>query len=212
MSQIALPPPVAPSTGINRLFVVSFVIHTLIAGGLYLYLYAWPAEEHYVATVALYMGDAENDRETTGKGKGNKDASKDDKKTSSDTGTGPSTSSNADWGTASDPSTEGGSRYAPDLWIDGNLEDFYPARAKQANLGKVTVRVSLYIDSTGKIREVRVQGVRSAGNAHAPYEADFRQAAQQIALTRMRLRSAGYRKDGRPVDFIWDTVINFTLQ
>jgi hypothetical protein len=54
--------------------------------------------------------------------------------------------------------------------------------------------------------------VRSAGNAHAPYEADFRQAAQQIALTRMRLRSAGYRKDGRPVDFIWDTVINFTLQ
>ncbi|MCE9599224.1 MAG: energy transducer TonB [Spirochaetia bacterium] len=195
---------------LSSFFGISLGIHLLLAGAMYIYLYAWSEPEHYVATVAMYMGDADVDRETTGKGQGNKDADK-NKKPSSETGTGPS--SNApDWGTASDPSIEGGSRYAPDIWIDGTLEDLYPARAKQANLGRVTVAVTLLIDSNGRIVKSKVRYVRSPGNAHKPFEGDFIVAANEVATKRMRLRSSGYKKGGKPVDFIWDTTINFTLQ
>ncbi|MBL8018374.1 MAG: hypothetical protein JNM27_01795 [Leptospirales bacterium] len=195
---------------LSGFFGISLGIHFVLAAGMYIYLYAWPEPEHYVASVAIYMGDADVDRETTGKGKGNKDADK-DKKPSSETGTGPSSNS-PDWGTASDPSIEGGTRYAPDIWIDGNLEDLYPARAKQANLGKVTVAITLLFDTTGQVRKAQVRYVRSPGNAHKPFENDFIAAANQVALTRMRLRNQGYRKDGKKVDFKWDTVINFSLQ
>jgi len=194
---------------LNRFFGLSVAIHFILALGMYLYLYAWPEQEHYVATVALYAGQGETDRETTGKGQGDKNADKNQKSTD---GIGPGQSSSVDWGTASDPSVEGGTRYAPDIWIDGSLEDMYPARAKQANPGKVTVALTLYIDSKGFIRDVRIRYVRSQGNAHQPFENDFRQAAYDVATKRMRLRSPGYRKDGRAVDFIWDTTINFTLQ
>lgn len=195
---------------LSGFFGISLGIHFLLAAGMYIYLYAWPEEEHYIASVAMYMGDANVDRETTGKGQGNKDADK-DKKTTSETGTGP-TSNAPDWGTASDPSVEGGSRYLPDIWIDGSLEDLYPPRAKQANLGKVTVAITVLFDSTGQIRKAQVRYVRSPGNAHKPFESDFITAANQVALTRMRLRNQGYKKDGKKVDFKWDTVINFTLQ
>jgi hypothetical protein len=198
------------SNRVSSFFFISGTIHLLLAFGMYLYLYAWPEQEHYVATVALYTGEGETDRETTGKGKGDKNTEK-DKKSSDTIGTGPASSS-VDWGTAADPSVDGGSRYAPDIWVDGSLEDMYPARAKQANLGRVVVAVTLYIDGSGRIRDVRIRYVRSQGNAHAPFEADFRQAAYDVATKRMRLRSAAYRHDGRPVDFIWDTTINFQLQ
>jgi hypothetical protein len=199
-----------PPNRINRFFLLSFLLHASVGLGAYIYFNFTPEAEHYVATVALYMGEGETDRPTTGKGKGDKNADKNQKKDDS-IGTGQS-ASNVDWGTASDPSVEGGSRYAPDIWIDGNLEDFYPPRARQSNLGKVTVALSLYFDSKGQVRDVRIRYVRSAASAHKPFEADFIQAARQVALTKMRLRSAGYKKDGRSVDFVWDTAINFTLQ
>lgn len=200
-----------PPNRINRFFLYSFLLHASIGGAAWLYLYAWPEPEHYVASVALYLGEGEVDRQTTGKGKGDKNADKNQKKDDS-FGPGESTSSNVDWGTASDPSVEGGSRYAPDIWIDGNLEDFYPPRARQSNLGKVTVALSLYFDSKGQVRDVKIRYIRSAASAHKPYEVDFIQAARQVALTKMRLRNAGFKKEGRSVDFIWDTAINFTLQ
>lgn len=196
---------------INRFFLISFLIHGAAFAAAYIYFYAMPEPESYVASVAMYLGEGELDRPTTGKGKGDKNADPNQKRDDS-IGTGQSnSSSNVDWGTASDPAIEGGSRYNPQIWIDGNLEDFYPPRARQSNLGKVAVLMTVYVNDKGQILDVRIRGVRSTGNVHKPFEADFIAAARQIALTRMRLGTAGYKKDGRPVHFKWDFPIYFSL-
>ncbi|MBI3394774.1 MAG: hypothetical protein HY042_02955, partial [Spirochaetia bacterium] len=116
------------------------------------------------------------------------------------------------WGTASDPALDGGSRYAPQLIVNIGPED-YPPRARRANVNEVVVAVTVYLSGkTGRVRDFKVRGIRSENNAHEPFTNDFIEATRKILFVKTRMANKPYQKDGIGHDFVWDTAVKFTLQ
>lgn len=114
------------------------------------------------------------------------------------------------WENAVDPALDPTQRFTALLDVNKGPED-YPGSARNANLGRVTVAVRLYIDANGRIRDVRIRDMRSPGDAHKPFETDFRRSVRNLLLNKTRLKNKPYTVDGQPRDFVWDTRITFTL-
>ncbi len=115
------------------------------------------------------------------------------------------------WENASDPTMDPNQRYMAKLMVNISPDD-YPSRARRAEIGRVTVAVSLYISSAGKIRDVRIRSIRSAGDAAKPFTDDFQAAVRKILLQKTKLLNAPYKGEAGSNDFIWDTTVTFTLQ
>ncbi|MCB1327242.1 MAG: hypothetical protein H7A21_05490 [Spirochaetales bacterium] len=115
------------------------------------------------------------------------------------------------WQNAVDPSLDPNQIYVARLDVRTSTDD-YPGRARRANLGRVTVAVSLYISADGRIRDVRIRNIRSTTGGHEIYESDFIAATRRVFLTQARLIGSPYRTEGEARDFQWDTTITFTLQ
>jgi len=116
-----------------------------------------------------------------------------------------------DWGKAMDPSLDSKVRYNANIVVEVSPDD-YPAAARKSNLGPVTVAVTLYITAAGKIRGVIVRYVRSAGNAHKPFEEEFIRSARRVFLRKSTLINMPYQQEGSFLDFKWDTVVTFNLR
>jgi len=115
------------------------------------------------------------------------------------------------WNNAVDPAMDMNQRYNARLLVNISPDD-YPDRAKRANIGLVTVAVTMYIDSSGKIRDVKIRNIRSADGAVDLYKGDFNEAARKILLKKTKLVNLPYATGGQNKDFIWDTTISFTIQ
>lgn len=116
-----------------------------------------------------------------------------------------------DWGTASDPALDGGSRYTARIVVDVSADD-YPRSARRSNLGNVIVGVTLLVSAKGRIHDVQIRYVRSTSGDPTPFKNDFVQATRNIFLRKARLVNVPYSKDGRAQNFKWDTVVTYTLQ
>jgi len=115
------------------------------------------------------------------------------------------------WANAVDPTMDFDQRFTARLQVESSADD-YPASARRSNLGTVTAAVTLYISADGRIRDVRINNLRtSSGNIDA-FRDDFVQAVRKIFLTKSRLISSPYKSGGEAKDFTWDTIITFTLQ
>ncbi|MDH5655029.1 MAG: energy transducer TonB [Spirochaetia bacterium] len=115
------------------------------------------------------------------------------------------------WNNAVDPTMDFDQRYNARLMVNISPDD-YPSRAKRANIGIVRVAVTMYIDSTGKIRDVKIRSIRSQDGALENYKGDFTSAARNILLKKTKLVNLPYAKGGASRDFVWDTTISFTIQ
>lgn len=122
-----------------------------------------------------------------------------------------STKQNINWENAADPVTDFNQRYVARLLVDVSDSD-YPVRARNANLGRVVVAVSLYISAEGKIQDVKIRYISSDGNASKPFDREFMKSARNIILNKTRLLNPPFRTKGEAVDFVWDTTVTFTLQ
>lgn len=195
----------------SRFVAASVLAHVLPLAGWYITtIWSDMFEKPELATIQIYMGETDVDRESTGKGKGSKDAKPNDK-SSNNTGS-ESGEPNVDWGSADDPTIDGGTRYAAQLLVEISPED-YPASARRAGIGDVKVNVVIYISgATKRVRDVRIRNVRSPGDVHKPFEADFIAATRRVLMTKTRLLNSPYSKEGKPRDFVWDTSVTFTLQ
>ena len=114
------------------------------------------------------------------------------------------------WENAADPTIDFTQRYVARLMVNISPND-YPARARRAEVGKVTVAVSLYISASGKIRDVKIRKIRSNAGAADLFEGDFKKAVRRILLQKTRLSGQPYTLDGEAKDFVWDTTVTFTL-
>ncbi len=115
------------------------------------------------------------------------------------------------WANAADPTFDMNQRYRPIFsWPDD--KDNYPDRARRSSLPTVTVNFTMLVGSDGRIRDVRIIGMRSDGDAHKAYEADFRQAVRDIVLKRTRLTSRPYTVGGVATEFRWTASIRFKLR
>jgi hypothetical protein len=113
------------------------------------------------------------------------------------------------WSNAADPSL--GTRYSARLAVEISPDD-YPVRARRTDAGAVRVAVTLYIASDGRIRDVKIRSITGDGNTAEIYREDFIRSVRNIMMNRARLTNSPYAVRGQGVDFIWDTVITFTLQ
>lgn len=114
------------------------------------------------------------------------------------------------WDNAVDPGMDFSQRYEARLSVNVSTND-YPPRATKANIGSVVALVDIYIGSDGKVKDVRIRQLRSAGNAHQPFENDFRKSVRRIILQKTKLLNKPYSVNGVPKDFVWQTRITFTL-
>lgn len=115
------------------------------------------------------------------------------------------------WENAADPAMDPSQRYVARLRVNISPDD-YPSRARRANLGRVTVAVSLYISASGKIRDVRVHNIRSQGDSAIQFHDDFKSAVRKILLQKTRLMNSPYKSSEGAEDFVWNTTVTFTLQ
>lgn len=115
------------------------------------------------------------------------------------------------WTNAADPLMDFSQRYAAKLYVNISPDD-YPQRAKRANIGLVSVAVTLYIDSSGKIRDVKIRNIRSNAQAADPYKNEFISAVRKILLEKTKLMNTPYSSKGQAKDFTWDTTVSFTIQ
>ncbi len=115
------------------------------------------------------------------------------------------------WSNATDPTLDMDQRYAAKLLVNISPDD-YPQRARRANVGEVTVAVTLYIGADGRVRDVKIRQIRSPGNAAQTFEEDFIRSVRTLLLTKTRLASRPYTVKGEARDFQWDTTVTFTLQ
>ncbi len=116
------------------------------------------------------------------------------------------------WNNAVDPTMDFSQRYTALLDVNQGPDD-YPSAARNANLGRVTAAIRLYIDAGGRIRDVRVRNIRSAGGSHAAFEQEFVASIRRLILQKTKLKSRPYTDaSGAAQDFVWDTTITFTLQ
>lgn len=116
------------------------------------------------------------------------------------------------WNNAVDPTMDFSQRYTAMLDVNQGPDD-YPSAARNANLGRVTAAIRLYIDAGGRIRDVRVRNIRSAGGTHAAFEQEFVASIRRLILQKTKLKSRPYKDaSGAAQDFVWDTTITFTLQ
>ncbi|MBX7057557.1 MAG: energy transducer TonB [Leptospirales bacterium] len=120
------------------------------------------------------------------------------------------TQTEVNWNNAVDPALDVNQRYVALLDVNRDAND-YPRAARLANLGRVTVAVRLYIDGSGRIRDVKIRRISSDGDAHRPFQADFAASVRNVLLNKTRVKSRPYIVDGQARDIVWDTVIAFTL-
>ena len=114
------------------------------------------------------------------------------------------------WDNAADPTMDFSQRYQARLSVNVSTND-YPARASRAGIGKVTALVDIYIGADGKVKDVRIRKLTSAGGAHKPFEKDFRASVRKIILKKTKLMNKPYSVNGQAQDFVWQTRITFTL-
>ncbi len=114
------------------------------------------------------------------------------------------------WENAADPAMDFSQRYVPRLSVDVSSND-YPARATRAGIGKVTAMVDIYIGGDGKVKDVRIRRLSSAGDAHLAFQADFETSVRKIILQKTKLLNTPYTVGGQARDFVWQTRITFTL-
>ena len=115
------------------------------------------------------------------------------------------------WENAVDPTLDFTQRYSVALDYSNSPDD-YPSGARRANVGTVKARVTLYIDTRGRVRDVRIHSVRSTGSAHEPFTQEFRRAIRRVLLTKTRVKAKPYVVNGQAQDIAWDTVFTFRLQ
>ena len=115
------------------------------------------------------------------------------------------------WNNAADPAMDFDQRYSARLLVNISPND-YPTRARRANVGRVTVAVSIYIAANGRIRDVKIRDIRSQGGTAANFKGDFVTAVRKILLQKTKLLNSPYKQSGVAKDFVWDTTVTFTLQ
>lgn len=115
------------------------------------------------------------------------------------------------WSNAADPTFDLTQRYRPQFSFGIGPEN-YPERARRSSLPVVTVNLAMLVGPDGRIQDVKILGMRSDGDAHRPFEADFRKAVRKIILQQTRLTTRAYRVGGVPTQFEWKTSIKFRLQ
>lgn len=115
------------------------------------------------------------------------------------------------WENAVDPTFDTTQRYRPIFDITVN-EDNYPERARRSNLPTVTVNFTMLVSSNGKILDVSIQSIRSPGNAHKVFEADFKKSLRQIILHQTKLITRPYTSGGTPTNFVWKRTMHFRLK
>ncbi len=195
---------------------MSLIVHAILVLAVLLVYMIKSTEEHEIATLQLYMGAGNKPTEGRAEsGEGSKEGQQNSSEPASEeTGLNASDAygENVDWGTGTDPTLEGGSRYNANLIVDVSPND-YPASARRAAIGDVVVAVTLYISgSNSRIRRVKIRYVRSNGNVHKPFEQAFIDSSLKILLQKTRLANLPYSENGKPRDFVWDTKITFTLK
>ncbi len=115
------------------------------------------------------------------------------------------------WQNAVDPSLDFNQRYVPRIAISISPDD-YPERAKKSNIGIVKVSVALYIDSSGKIRDVKIRKMESDSGNIELFRNEFIMAVRKVFLEKSKLLNKPYEVDGTPRDFIWYTTVTFVLE
>lgn len=115
------------------------------------------------------------------------------------------------WSNAADPTFDMTQRYRPQFQVNNAAEN-YPDRARRSSLPAVTVNFTMLISPTGQIQDVRILGMRSDGDAHKPFEADFRKAVRDIILKQTKLVTRPYLVGGVPTQFQWNYSIKFQLR
>lgn len=114
------------------------------------------------------------------------------------------------WANAVDPTLDFSQRYS--LFLDARTgNDDYPDGARRANLGRVTAAVRVYIDKSGRIRDVKVRSIRSQGGGHEPFQSEFIRSIRNVLLNKTRVEGRPYMVDGEAKDIVWDTTISFTI-
>lgn len=214
--------------GIPSGFVMSFVFHIILALLLWIFLkFEWKEEKAEEVSIQVYTGPETGvvgDGSGVGQGSarpalkketnefsGEKNSNTKSEGSTEGRSDGFADGKGVDWGSASDPALDGGSRYTANIVVDISPDD-YPASARRSNLGNVVVAVTLYISSAGKIRDVRIRYVRGQTGSAKNFEKDFITATRNIFLNKARLNNVPYSKDGKPKDFIWDTTVTYVLQ
>ncbi|MCB1168301.1 MAG: hypothetical protein KDK37_09130 [Leptospiraceae bacterium] len=114
------------------------------------------------------------------------------------------------WTNAANPATDFSSRYVGRIAVNVSSND-YPADAARAGAGSVTVAVSLLILPSGQIQDVRIRNVRFQNPVGEDFKNEFIIKARQILLTRARLATPPYKKNGVATKFILNTTITFEL-
>ena len=115
------------------------------------------------------------------------------------------------WENAADPTFDTSQRYRPLFRINFS-EDDYPQRARRSNLPRVIVTFSMLVGANGQIQDVRIRKIRSLGNAHIPFERDFRKAVRKIIMRQTKLLTRPYTAGGVGRQFKWDYKIEFVLK
>ena len=115
------------------------------------------------------------------------------------------------WSNAADPTFDLTQRYRPQFQVN-NSADNYPERARRSSLPAVTVNFTMLISPEGRIQDVKILRMRSDGDAHKPFEADFRKAVRQIILKQTKLATRPYLVGGVPTQFQWNLSITFKLR
>ena len=114
------------------------------------------------------------------------------------------------WANAVDPTLDINQRYS--IFLDARTSDEdYPDPARRANLGRVTAAVRVYIDKSGRVRDVRVRNIRSQGGGHEPFKTEFIRSIRNVLLNKTRVDGRPYVVNGEAKDIVWDTTISFTI-
>ncbi len=119
---------------------------------------------------------------------------------------------------ARDPATAGGERpiseigCAPELLIVRDYTDRYPAEARQAYSGPVRVGIIFSVSADGKVSELRIRYVRSAGPLDNKLRKSFVSAARDVTLNHTKMVKPCIDRNGKAQPFLWETSINFFLK